>query len=321
MGVERGRATQAVPAHQRERRGHGRRPSSSPSSSSSTSSSSDAATVARPAGPPPPAPSDGDGSTRPDVGAGGRSLRRALPRLRNPARRRRGTIRVTTGSVAPAGTQLRGNPERALGLAGVLLTLGALAWAVFADGGAIPVSALAAVGLGLAVVDSVAWRRSGDLDLAVRENERLPAVPWGLLVGPAGALALTSALLAGAFVMAVLAGAAVVAALPGLFARIPSSALTFRATAHARRIRAFVRSHGAAEGDSVPGYLSPVGSVGARLVVFGPDGAWGDLMLRPDEIDEVARLARVELADEHDPSIARELRIGPSLWTVMNRSW
>ena len=158
-------------------------------------------------------------------------------------------------------------------------------------------------------------------DRAVSENERLPAVPWGLVVGPAGAIGLVAALVAGSAAVAVLAGAAAVAALPGMFARPPATEVTYRMAGHARRIRVFVRSHGAADGESVPGYASPVGSLGARLVVLAPDGAWGEVMVRPDEVEAVTRLARVGLVDEHDPTIARRLTIGPPLWMLMNRSW
>jgi hypothetical protein len=64
-----------------------------------------------------------------------------------------------------------------------------------------------------------------------------------------------------------------------------------------------------------------VGESGARLFVFAPDGAWGDLMLRPDEPESVARLAQVELAEATDPNAGRKLHIGPQLWESMNRSW
>jgi hypothetical protein len=189
-----------------------------------------------------------------------------------------------------------------------------------AGGGAVVVGALVVVGLIFTVADAVQWR-SVDYDLAVPEGERLPSVPWGFLVGPAGGLGVVAALVAGALPVAVVAGVAALAAVPGALSRLPATPLPYRVAANARRIRRFARDHGVAEGSPVPGYLVPVGESGARLFVLAPDGAWGELMLRPDEPDGVVRLARIELAEPTDPNAGRKLQIGPSLWELMNRSW
>jgi hypothetical protein len=209
--------------------------------------------------------------------------------------------------------------DRAIGLAGLFVVAIAVVWAM-AGGGAVVTGALVIVGLLFTVVDAGGWRHA-DLDLAVPEGERLPSPPWGFIVGPAGGLGLVAALLAGAPLVAVVAATALVAALPGAIARLPATPLPYRVAAQARRLRKFVRAHGAAAGEPVPGYLAPVGESGARLFVFAPDGAWGDLMLRPDEPESVARLAQVELAEATDPNAGRKLHIGPQLWESMNRSW
>lgn len=219
---------------------------------------------------------------------------------------------------APAAL-LPGVRERVVGLAGLLVVAVALGWAL-AGGGAVIVGALVVIGLALTVADAVTWR-GADLDLAVPEGERLPAVPWGFVVGPAGALGLVAALVAGALVIAVLAAAAAVASLPGAVARLPRTPLPYRAAAQARRLRQFVQAHGAAEGQPVAGYVAPVGESGSRLFVFAPDGAWGDVMLRPDESESVVALARIDLAEATDPDAGRKLQIGPQLWETMNRSW
>lgn len=209
--------------------------------------------------------------------------------------------------------------DRVIGLAGLFTVAVAAVWA--AMGGAAGIAgALVIVGLLFAIVDAV-WWRNVDLDLDVPGDERLPAAPWGFIVGPAGGLGLVAALLADVPPVAIVAGAALVAALPGTVARLPATPLSYRVAAHARRLRKFARAHGAAEGEPVPGYLAPVGESGARLFVFAPDGAWGDLMLRPDEPEGVARLARIELAEATDSNAGRRLHIGPQLWELMNRSW
>jgi hypothetical protein len=311
MGVERGRATQAVPTSARNsespwrppqalRRADTRRPATSPSSATTTP----AATVAPASGP-----------------RARHQTERGLFRLRHPTRRRRGVIESAPAPETPRGARIGGARERVLGLAGVLVSLFALVWALLVDGGAAPVGALVVAGLVLATADALVWRKAAYVDLAVDDGERLPSVPWGMLVGPAGLFGAAAALVAAAPPVAVVAAVAVVAVLPGLFARLPATGVSDRVAGHARRVRMFVRSHGTTYGESVPGYASPVGSAGARLFVFAPNGSWGDVMLRPDEVDDVARLARIDVADEHDPSVARRLAIGPSLWTLMNRSW
>lgn len=309
MGVERGRATEAVPTSAASGESAWRPPKviRKPFTGRASSAGEEQSAVEKRAATAKPLRRD--------------KAERGPARLRRPARRRPGVIEAVPGVEMPPDVRMSGARDRVLGFAGVSVTLIALAWVLLADGGATPVGVLVLVGLILAGVDAVAWRRTGHLDLAVNEDERIPAVPWGLMVGPAALFGLVAALVAGASVVAVIAAATLVAVLPGLFARLPATGVSNRVAGHARRVRMFARSNGAAAGESVTGYATPVGTVGVRLFVFAPNGTWGDVMLRPDEVDDVARLARVELADEHDPTVARRLAIGPPLWTLMNRSW
>lgn len=206
-----------------------------------------------------------------------------------------------------------------LGLAGLFTIVVAAAWAV-AGGPDTPVAILTIVGLILTIMDALIWRRSGH-GLAPPEGIVLPSPPWGLLVGPAGALGLVAAAAAGAVAMAVLSGLVFVAALPGLFRRFPSGAVRRRTVSYAVRVRRFVEAHGAKPGAAVTGYSAPVGEGGTRLVVIAPDGAWADLMVPVEEVGTVAALARVELAEPTDSSTSRRLRTATPFWESMMRSW
>jgi hypothetical protein len=81
-----------------------------------------------------------------------------------------------------------------------------------------------------------------------------------------------------------------------------------------------VRAHGVEEGQQAQGYLTSLGTPGARLLVVAPDGAWTDVMLGDDAL-EVAALARIELREPDDPLVAQRIRIGARSWTRMTDSW
>ncbi|HSK27735.1 MAG TPA: hypothetical protein VK894_12575 [Jiangellales bacterium] len=213
---------------------------------------------------------------------------------------------------------------RTLSWLGLLALAGAAGWAVL-GGEPLPVATLVVVGVVLVGVDAGLGRaeaaRSTELDLP-EGSEPPPAVWWagllaGGLLGTTAGLVAGSAVAAGAGTLAVLAGLA--GALSGLRARRQGPAP--RAVAAARRVRAFARSHGAGPADPLDGYLVDLGGAGSRLVVVGPDGAWGDLVV-PVGADGLlaARLARVALAEPDDRALTRSMRTGAPAWRRMTAS-
>lgn len=209
--------------------------------------------------------------------------------------------------------------DRVLSIVGLVMLVGALVWAI-AGGDAEPVGALVVIGLGLVVQDAVVWRFA-ERDLDVPNDVTLPSAPWGLSVGPAGAIGLTAAVILGIPLLAAACAITLVAALPGLYARFPAGAVPLRVVGHAQRVRLFAERHGVPWGEAISGYVAPVGENGARLVIVTPDGAWAGLMVRQDEADLVGRLARVELHDRTSPEVGRDLATGRRYWATMNQSW
>jgi hypothetical protein len=196
---------------------------------------------------------------------------------------------------------------------------GALAWAL-AGGDAETVGSLVVIGLGSVIADAIVWRFA-ERDLDVPGDATLPSAPWGLVVGPAGALGLATAVFLGVPLLAVACAIALIAALPGLYTRFPAGALPSRVVADAGRVRWFAEAHGVSRGETVGGYVAPVGESGARLVVVAPDSAWASLMIRQRDVDLVARLARVQLRDRTSPQAGRDLATGGRYWATMNKSW
>jgi hypothetical protein len=176
------------------------------------------------------------------------------------------------------------------------------------------------IGLGSVIADAIVWRFA-ERDLDVPGDATLPSAPWGLVVGPAGALGLATAVFLGVPLLAVACAIALIAALPGLYTRFPAGALPSRVVADAGRVRWFAEAHGVSRGETVGGYVAPVGESGARLVVVAPDSAWASLMIRQRDVDLVARLARVQLRDRTSPQAGRDLATGGRYWATMNKSW
>lgn len=83
----------------------------------------------------------------------------------------------------------------------------------------------------------------------------------------------------------------------------------------AHRMRAFARAHGG----SAEGQVSHLGRSGARIVLVGADGAWGDLISPGGE--EPARRAAgeagVPLRGKTDPEPAGRMRTGRYEWSRM----
>lgn len=196
---------------------------------------------------------------------------------------------------------------------------GALAWAI-AGGDAAPVGSLVVLGLGWVLVDAVVWRFA-ERDFDVPDDVTLPSVPWGLVVGPAGAMGLATAAILGVPLLAVACAVVLIVALPGLYTRFPAGAVPLRVVADVERVRRFAEAHGVPRGGAVAGYVAPLGEDGVRLVVVAPDSSWASLVARQQDADLIARLARIELRDRTSSEVGRDLATGRQYWTAMNRSW
>ncbi|GAB2792120.1 hypothetical protein [Streptomyces daliensis] len=87
-----------------------------------------------------------------------------------------------------------------------------------------------------------------------------------------------------------------------------------RAARLAKEITAFAKSHGG----SAEGQIAYVGQVGARIVLVGSDGTWGDLMAPSVEsAREAAERADLTLRETFDGEMAEKVRTGPYEWTRM----
>ncbi|MFE1755351.1 hypothetical protein [Streptomyces anandii] len=81
----------------------------------------------------------------------------------------------------------------------------------------------------------------------------------------------------------------------------------------AKRIGAFSRAHGGAEGQ-----VAYLGERGARIVLVGEDGGWGDLVAPSCELAEKAvAKAGITLHEDFDGEFAAKVRTGPYEWTRM----
>ena len=81
----------------------------------------------------------------------------------------------------------------------------------------------------------------------------------------------------------------------------------------ARRISAFSKAHGGAEGQ-----VSYIGERGARIVLVGEDGGWGDLVAPSYEIAEKAvEKSGITVHEEFDGEFAAKVRTGPYEWSRM----
>ncbi|MCI3243953.1 hypothetical protein [Streptomyces spinosisporus] len=81
----------------------------------------------------------------------------------------------------------------------------------------------------------------------------------------------------------------------------------------AKRIGAFSKAHGGAEGQ-----VAHVGERGARIVLVGADGGWGDLMAPSYELAEKAvEKAGITVHESFDGEFAAKVRTGPYEWKRM----
>ncbi|ANH90968.1 hypothetical protein A8713_07135 [Streptomyces sp. SAT1] len=81
----------------------------------------------------------------------------------------------------------------------------------------------------------------------------------------------------------------------------------------AHRIGSFSKAHGGAEGQ-----VAYIGERGARIVLVGEDGAWGDIVAPTWAIAEQAvRKAGITVHESFDGEFAAKVRTGPFEWTRM----
>ncbi|MFF8904421.1 hypothetical protein [Streptomyces olivaceoviridis] len=81
----------------------------------------------------------------------------------------------------------------------------------------------------------------------------------------------------------------------------------------AREISAFSKAHGGAEGQ-----VAHIGERGARIVLVGEDGGWGDLVAPTYEIAQKAvEKAGITVHESFDGEFAAKVRTGPYEWKRM----
>ncbi|QTD97794.1 hypothetical protein [Streptomyces cyanogenus] len=81
----------------------------------------------------------------------------------------------------------------------------------------------------------------------------------------------------------------------------------------AHRITAFAKAHGGAEGQ-----VAHIGERGARIVLVGEDGGWGDLVAPSTEIARQAvEKAGITVHESFDGEFAAKVQTGPYEWKRM----
>ncbi|MET7701781.1 MULTISPECIES: hypothetical protein [unclassified Streptomyces] len=81
----------------------------------------------------------------------------------------------------------------------------------------------------------------------------------------------------------------------------------------AKQISAFATAHGGAEGQ-----IAYIGQKGARIVLVGEDGGWGDLVAPTHAIAEQAvRKAGITVHETFDGEFAAKVETGPYEWKRM----
>ncbi|MCQ9131248.1 MULTISPECIES: hypothetical protein [Streptomyces] len=86
-----------------------------------------------------------------------------------------------------------------------------------------------------------------------------------------------------------------------------------RAARLAKRISAFSKAHGGAESQ-----IAYIGERGARIVLVGEDGGWGDLVAPSVAVaEEAVRKAGVTAHESFDGEFAAKVRTGPYEWSRM----
>ena len=87
-----------------------------------------------------------------------------------------------------------------------------------------------------------------------------------------------------------------------------------RAAKLAREITGFAQRHGG----GAEGQIAYLGQVGARIVLVGADGTWGDLMAPSVETArQAAENAGITVREAFDGEMAEKVRTGPYEWSRM----
>ncbi|MGP4042929.1 hypothetical protein [Streptomyces sp. 2A115] len=93
----------------------------------------------------------------------------------------------------------------------------------------------------------------------------------------------------------------------------PDAKVERRVARLAKQISSFAQAHGGAEGQ-----IAYIGQKGARIVLVGEDGGWGDLMAPTHAIAEQAvREAGITVHETFDGDFAAKVKTGPYEWTRM----
>ena len=86
-----------------------------------------------------------------------------------------------------------------------------------------------------------------------------------------------------------------------------------RADKLARQIGSFAKEHGGAEGQ-----IAYIGRRGARIVLVGEDGGWGDLVAPSYELAEQAvAKSGITVHESFDGEFAAKVKTGPYEWKRM----
>ncbi|WP_055532413.1 hypothetical protein [Streptomyces graminilatus] len=81
----------------------------------------------------------------------------------------------------------------------------------------------------------------------------------------------------------------------------------------AKQICGFAKQHGGAEGQ-----VAYIGERGARIVLVGEDGGWGDLVAPTYEIAQQAvEKAGITVHEDFDGEFAAKVKTGPYEWSRM----
>ncbi|MER6981573.1 hypothetical protein [Streptomyces carpinensis] len=85
------------------------------------------------------------------------------------------------------------------------------------------------------------------------------------------------------------------------------------ATRLAQRIGSFSRAHGGAEGQ-----IAYIGQRGARIVLVGEDGTWGDIVAPTNAIAQQAvEKSGITVHEAFDGEFAAKVETGPYEWSRM----
>ncbi|WP_151772700.1 hypothetical protein [Streptomyces abyssomicinicus] len=93
----------------------------------------------------------------------------------------------------------------------------------------------------------------------------------------------------------------------------PDARTERRAARLAKQIGSFAAKHGGAEGQ-----VAHLGRKGARIVLVGEDGDWGDLVAPTyDVAREAVAKAGITVHEDFDGEFAAKVRTGPYEWSRM----